>query len=91
VGQDRHAGCGRHATEFTILSAAAGIEHIIHAAEQRGLDTGVLAAARTIAQPAIGAGHGEDGFSRLTETLLAPATAPAGSTRRLTAAVCPGT
>jgi 3-hydroxyisobutyrate dehydrogenase-like beta-hydroxyacid dehydrogenase len=67
---------GRHVgDESTILSAAAGIEHIIHAAEQRGIDTGVLAAARTIAQRAIDAGHGEDGFSRLTETLSAPATA----------------
>jgi 3-hydroxyisobutyrate dehydrogenase-like beta-hydroxyacid dehydrogenase len=69
---------GRHdGDESTILSAAAGIEHIIHASEQRGLDTGVLAAARTIAQRAIDAGHGEDGFSRLTETLSVPATGSA--------------
>jgi 3-hydroxyisobutyrate dehydrogenase-like beta-hydroxyacid dehydrogenase len=70
IDKSRHVG-----DQSTILSAVAGIEHIIHAAEQRGLDTGVLYSARAIAQRAIDARHGEDGFSRLTETLSAPATA----------------
>jgi 3-hydroxyisobutyrate dehydrogenase-like beta-hydroxyacid dehydrogenase len=64
IDEGRH-----HGDASTILSAAAGIEHIIDAAEQRGLDTRVLTAAYTIARRAIDAGHGEDGFSRLTETL----------------------
>ena len=34
--------------------------HIVHAAEQRGLDTTVLGAALTLAQRAIAAGHADD-------------------------------
>ncbi|GAA3142206.1 NAD(P)-binding domain-containing protein [Planomonospora alba] len=61
---------GRHpGDESTILSAAAGMEHIVHASRARGLDTGVLEAARSVARRAIDAGHGTDGFSRLVETL----------------------
>lgn len=53
-----------------IISAAAGMEHIIHTAEHHGIDASVLNAARTVAQRAIDAGYGTDGFSRLTELLL---------------------
>lgn len=55
--------------DSTILSAAAGMDHIIEAARARGLDASVLSAARAIAQRAIDAGHGADGYSRLAETL----------------------
>lgn len=55
-----------------IISAAAGMEHIIHAAGHRGIDTSVLGAALSIAQRAIDAGYGTEGFSRLTETLRKP-------------------
>ncbi|GAA3110062.1 NAD(P)-dependent oxidoreductase [Streptosporangium carneum] len=61
---------GRHpGDQSTVLSAAAGMEHIIHAARARGIDTGVLSAASAVARRAIDAGHGEDGFSRLAEVL----------------------
>jgi hypothetical protein len=43
--------------------------HVIHAADARGLDTGVLRAAHAIAQRAIDAGHGADSPSRLTDTM----------------------
>jgi 3-hydroxyisobutyrate dehydrogenase-like beta-hydroxyacid dehydrogenase len=71
IDESRH-----HGDTSTILSAAAGIEHIIDAAKQRGLDTSVLTAAHTITRRAIDAGHGEDGFSRLTETLSRVKMAP---------------
>ncbi|GAA4225209.1 3-hydroxyisobutyrate dehydrogenase-like beta-hydroxyacid dehydrogenase [Streptosporangium album] len=59
----------------TILSAVAGMEHIIHASQAAGIDTGVLSAATAVARRAIDAGHGTDGFSRLTEVLRTPAPA----------------
>ncbi|MDF2963957.1 MAG: dehydrogenase [Paenibacillus sp.] len=52
-----------------LLSAAAGMEHIIHTAHAHGIDTSVLLAANDIAKRAIDAGHGTDGFARLTEVL----------------------
>lgn len=61
---------GRHPGDrSSIASAAAGMEHIIHAAQARGLDVGVLSAARAVTQRAIDAGYGSDGFSRLTQVL----------------------
>ncbi|MEU4407462.1 NAD(P)-binding domain-containing protein [Streptosporangium sp. NPDC023963] len=62
--------------ESTILSAAAGMEHIIHAAQARGIDTGVLSAARAVALRAVDAGQGGDGFSRLAEVLGRPVPHP---------------
>ncbi len=56
----------------SITSAVAGMEHIIHAAEDRGIDAGVLRAARATARRAVAEGHGDDGFSRLTEVLGRP-------------------
>lgn len=55
-----------------LISAAAGMEHIIHAAKHHGIDVSVLSSAKAIAQRAIDAGQGTDGFSRLTETLVKP-------------------
>jgi hypothetical protein len=52
-----------------ITSAAAGMDHIIHAADSHGIDADVLRAGRAIAQRAIDAGHGNDGFARLTAML----------------------
>ncbi|EIV94742.1 beta-hydroxyacid dehydrogenase, 3-hydroxyisobutyrate dehydrogenase [Frankia sp. QA3] len=66
---------GRHDTaQSTVLSAAAGMRHIIHTARARDLDTGVLDAAEALARRAIDAGHGADGFSRLAQTLTPGAT-----------------
>ncbi|MFF3440281.1 NAD(P)-dependent oxidoreductase [Streptosporangium sp. NPDC002721] len=62
--------------ESTILSAVAGMEHIIHAARTRGIDTGVLSAAQAVARRAVEAGQGGDGFSRLAEVLGRPVPAP---------------
>ncbi|QRG66425.1 NAD(P)-dependent oxidoreductase [Brevibacillus choshinensis] len=50
-------------------SAAAGMEHIIHAAKHNGIDASVLSAAYAIARQAIDAGYGMDAFSRLTDQL----------------------
>ncbi|WP_281384925.1 NAD(P)-dependent oxidoreductase [Cohnella nanjingensis] len=55
-----------------LLSAAAGMTHILHAARHHGLDTSVLTAAKAIAQRAIDAGHGTEGFSRLVEEIRQP-------------------
>jgi 3-hydroxyisobutyrate dehydrogenase-like beta-hydroxyacid dehydrogenase len=55
-----------------IISAAAGMEHIIHAARHRGIDVSVLSAAMAVTQRAINGGYGTDGFSRLTELLRKP-------------------
>lgn len=52
-----------------ILSAAAGMEHIIHAARAHGMDVGMLSAGVAIARRAIDAGHGTDNFSRLVQVL----------------------
>ncbi|MEU9835202.1 NAD(P)-binding domain-containing protein [Streptosporangium sp. NPDC048047] len=69
-----HADDGRHPGDRSaILSALAGMEHIVHASRARGLDTGVLDAAVAVARRAVDAGHGGDGFSRLTEVIASPA------------------
>lgn len=61
---------GDHAgDEANVRSAAAGMEHILHAAERRGLDSGVLAAAHARAQAAVDDGHGDADFSLLAERL----------------------
>lgn len=50
-----------------LISNMTSMEHIIHVAEQHDIDSSVLNAAKAIAQRAIHAGHGGDGFSRLVE------------------------
>ncbi|MBG0829387.1 NAD(P)-dependent oxidoreductase [Planomonospora sp. ID67723] len=61
---------GRHpGDDSTIRSALAGMEHIVHTAGSHGIDTGVLSAAAAVARRAVEEGHGDDGFSRLAETL----------------------
>ncbi|MGZ7444656.1 NAD(P)-dependent oxidoreductase [Paenibacillus sp. TH7-28] len=55
-----------------IISAAAGMEHIIDASRNRGIDASVLSAARATAQRAIDKGHGADSFSRLTQVFKHP-------------------
>ncbi|WP_223829843.1 NAD(P)-dependent oxidoreductase [Paenibacillus arenilitoris] len=52
-----------------LVSAEAGMAHIIHAAEHHGIDASVLSAARALARRAIDEGLGEDGFGRLAELL----------------------
>jgi 3-hydroxyisobutyrate dehydrogenase-like beta-hydroxyacid dehydrogenase len=55
----------------SIRSAAAGMEHIIHAAHARGIDTGVLDAATAVASKAVAAGHGDESYARLAAVLNA--------------------
>jgi len=52
-----------------LLSAAAGMEHIIQAAEDRGIDASVMKAAKALAQRAIDAGYGSGGFLRIAEMI----------------------
>ncbi|MBB5934400.1 NAD(P)-dependent oxidoreductase [Streptomyces zagrosensis] len=59
--------------DSNVASVAAGIDHIIHAAEERNMDTGVLRAARAVAQRVIDEGNGTDGIERLAEVLSRPA------------------
>ncbi|NGO69273.1 NAD(P)-binding domain-containing protein [Streptomyces boncukensis] len=64
---------GRHSgEEANLRSALAGIDHILGTAEGSGLDNSVLAAVRALAARAVADGHGEDGISRLVETLARP-------------------
>lgn len=57
----------RHDKDISsVASAAAGMAHVIEAAQTRGLDTGVLRAAHAVARRVVDAGHGEDSISRLT-------------------------
>ncbi|WP_449062563.1 NAD(P)-dependent oxidoreductase [Planomonospora algeriensis] len=68
-----HIDDGRHpGDDSTVLSAAASLEHIVHASRARGLDTGVLDAATAVARRAIDIGHGSDSFSRLAEVIGTP-------------------
>jgi 3-hydroxyisobutyrate dehydrogenase-like beta-hydroxyacid dehydrogenase len=61
---------GDHSGEYAnILSAAAGMAHIIETSEARGIDASVMKAAHALARKAIDAGHGADGVSRLTVQL----------------------
>ncbi|WP_171168765.1 NAD(P)-dependent oxidoreductase [Streptomyces sp. I05A-00742] len=65
VDEDRHPG-----DQSDIVSVAAGMEHIVHAAEARGLDTSVIGSALAVARRAIDAGLGGDGISRLVDVQL---------------------
>jgi len=72
-----HVDNGEHpGDESTIVSAAASMEHIIHAARARGIDTGVMSAAQAVARQAIEAGRGGESFSLLAEVLKRPVPAP---------------
>ncbi|TDG00941.1 NAD(P)-dependent oxidoreductase [Paenibacillus piri] len=62
--------------ESNLVSAAAGMEHIIQAALAHGLDTSVLASANAIARRAINAGYGTDSYARLVETTRHSAVRP---------------
>ncbi|MGK5522903.1 NAD(P)-dependent oxidoreductase [Micromonospora sp. URMC 107] len=62
----RRLDAGDHAAEVsTVASTAAGLAHIIEAAEGHGIDAGTLRAAATAVARAVAAGHGDDDFSRL--------------------------
>lgn len=52
-----------------LLSAAAGMTHIIETSEARGIDASVMKAAHALTRRAIDRGHATDGVSRLTAEL----------------------
>ncbi|GBG10597.1 dehydrogenase [Paenibacillus agaridevorans] len=55
-----------------IISAEAGMGHIIHASEHHGIDVSFLSSVRTFAQQAIDKGYGTDSFARVTTLLRKP-------------------
>ncbi|MET8318545.1 NAD(P)-binding domain-containing protein [Micromonospora sp. NPDC005189] len=64
----RRLAADDHAADVSaIASAAASMAHIIDAADEHGIDAGMVRAARTAAVRAISTGHGDDDFSRMTE------------------------
>jgi len=67
IDEDRH-----DADTANVASAAAGMAHVIHAAQTRGLDTSVLRAAHAAALRVIDAGQGGDSISRLTGAMSIP-------------------
>jgi 3-hydroxyisobutyrate dehydrogenase-like beta-hydroxyacid dehydrogenase len=54
----------------SIASNVTTMDHIIHAAESRGMDPGPIGAVRPLAQAVIDAGHGTDDISRLARYYL---------------------
>lgn len=61
---------GRYDGDYAnLLSAAAGMRHIIETAEARGIDASVMTAAHALTRRAVDAGHATDGISRLTVEL----------------------
>ncbi|MGW4502823.1 NAD(P)-dependent oxidoreductase [Micromonospora sp. NPDC004336] len=70
----RRVDAGDHTADFSnVASAAAGMAHVVEAAEAHGIDSGPLRAAGAVADRAIRAGHGGDDFSRLTQVYAAGA------------------
>lgn len=65
LDEDRH-----DADVATLSTVAAGLEHVVHAAESRGLDVSVQQAAYDQMRRAIDAGYGDEDLTRLTTTLL---------------------
>ncbi|MFG3255653.1 NAD(P)-dependent oxidoreductase [Streptomyces sp. NPDC048172] len=59
--------------ESNIRSVRAGLAHVLHAAEGKGLDNTVLRAAKALTDRAVADGHGEAAISRLVETVAEPA------------------
>ncbi|MGV9428303.1 NAD(P)-dependent oxidoreductase [Streptomyces sp. NPDC003656] len=53
----------------TITSAASGIAHVISTATSHGIDTGVLAAAKSVVDRAVADGYGPEGLARLATVL----------------------
>ena len=69
--EDRHDG-----DYANLNSAAAGMAHVIHTAEARGIDASIMRAAHALTRRAIADGHGKDGISRLTVQLRCTASPP---------------
>lgn len=59
--------------EENLVMDAAGVEHVLHAADHHGLDVSVLRAVDVVAQRAIGLGHGAAGWTATVEAVRRPA------------------
>jgi NADPH-dependent reductive aminase-like protein len=76
---------GRHPGELAnLVMDAAGVAHVAEASRTRGLDTSVIDAVHALMNRAIAAGHGGDGFTRVTDVIREvrvsrPAAAPSGA------------
>ncbi|MEV0439289.1 NAD(P)-binding domain-containing protein [Streptomyces spectabilis] len=58
--------------EANLVMEVAGIDHIVHTAERRGLDTTVLRAVNAVARRAIDLGHGADDWTATVEAVRKP-------------------
>lgn len=58
--------------EGNLAMELAGVEHILHAAERRGLDASVLRGVRDVAKRAVDLGHGADGWTAIVEGIRNP-------------------
>ncbi|MFM9366670.1 NAD(P)-dependent oxidoreductase [Streptomyces sp. Da 82-17] len=56
-----------------LVMDTAGVAHVLHAADQNGLDTSVLRAVKSVADRAIARGHGADGWTATVEAVRDPA------------------
>ncbi|QDQ13772.1 NAD(P)-dependent oxidoreductase [Streptomyces spectabilis] len=58
--------------EANLAMEVAGIDHIVHTAERRGLDASVLRAVNTVARRGIELGHGADNWTATVEAVRKP-------------------
>ncbi|MFF0741345.1 NAD(P)-dependent oxidoreductase [Streptomyces sp. NPDC004111] len=66
------ADAGEHpGTESDLVSAAAGLAHIVHASEEAGLDASVARAAHAVAERAIAEGRGHESTLGMLRTIAA--------------------
>ncbi|NDL55937.1 NAD(P)-dependent oxidoreductase [Phytoactinopolyspora mesophila] len=64
----KHAELGEYpGDDSNLISTAAGLTHIIHAAQARNVDASVLRSVVGLVDQVIQAGHGGDSFSRMVE------------------------
>ncbi|MDA0564810.1 NAD(P)-binding domain-containing protein [Streptomonospora sp. S1-112] len=61
--------------EAALASAAEGMAHVVHAAQARGLDTGLMRAALAAARRAVDAEGGDTGIESMVAAMAAPAEA----------------
>ncbi|SOD66610.1 3-hydroxyisobutyrate dehydrogenase [Streptomyces zhaozhouensis] len=55
--------------ESPLTSAASAASHIVEASEHHGIEAGIMRAVQGLTHRAVGLGHGQDGFIRITELL----------------------
>ncbi|WP_282697072.1 NAD(P)-binding domain-containing protein [Streptomyces sp. CC208A] len=63
---------GRYPADATLRTQTAAMDHVIHASEQGGIDSGLPRLVKALTERAIAAGHGEDSFASLVEVFRRP-------------------